>query len=1318
MFACLLRDALVLFLVKDKTQGHAVLLLQLLLEGALLAVESLGKSASYKVVRKPSPEDETGLLNRLLFFWVNKVLLKGYAALLEVTSLPPLDQDLRAGTIRGRVLRAWGDRGPSGDAMMLPRILLQDLRTSFFAAVPWRTVLIVLKYMQPILIKQAIELVNDQMSHDLELQGRVLIAGAAMVYLGLAIATARYHQCLNRLRVSTRCALAALIEDKMMHSWAESSLEGVVLSLISNDIDALDSISELVHETWAQALEVFLGFFLLWREVGWLWPVPLVMIFVCSRVSQYVARSIRSKQGSWNSATQDRLSMTASMIANIKSIKMTGLQQPVTNHIMKLRIRELNMASKVRWMMVAYNASANALGMFAPVVTIVLFAVLARSQHGTRLDTKTAFTAAAILGMVTHPANMVMTIVPRIVACFASFERIQAFLTQECRTDGRIVSGRHILSLELHAVLITGLCIGSNEPVISDLGLSVERGSVVAIMGSTGAGKSLLARAVVGEVSTHTLSRMWLSESKVAYCSQNPWLPNRSIREVITQYGTASPLTDTEGKYLEVLRACCLLEDIASLPLGDSTTVGNGGMNLSGGQRQRVALARAAFSQSRIVILDDPFSALDGKTEDIVVSGLFGPEGLFKRDKTTAIIVSNATQHFHLANRVYTIKAGKLVYHEGYHSGNTDGKANVKTEDNTVATAHIARDSGRSSPPRADVGHSLVPQGASHIDVVSDIARQAGDASLYGFYIRAAGYTNFIFMALCTAMYSFFITYPQYWLKTWTESTRDNDLAYIIGYVILILAAWLTTNAMMWSTVIRIAPHSGYVLHSRLLTTIVGATLSYFSTVESGSILNRFSQDIHLVDKQLPSAVSTLGVQIFKLAMQAILLFTAQRLLMLTLPICLLVVYFVQKLYLRTSRQLRFLELESRAGVTAAFMETIDGLSTIRAFGGADEATANHLRQIDKSHKPLYLLLCLQRWLNLVLDLLVAGIAVSLIALAVWFRDSSTGGEIGMALNLVLVANTTLLRLVESWTNLEISLGAIARLKTLDTEVPVEGSSCGSLAPPDIWPLAGSLQIHGLSAGYCPNSYALRNITLSMKPGTKVVLCGRTGSGKSSLLLALLGLIHAKQGSITVDGIDTSHLPRSVLRERCFVTVPQDAVLLGQASLRFNLDPTESLSDETLFAVLSKVRMREHFVLQEYDTEVASTTDPSRSDGLLEQPLSALPAFSVGQGQLLTLGRALLQVHNVNTSGARPIVLLDEATSSLDSATEALILDIVHQELTLQGFTVIMVAHRLSAAAANMREEDVVVWMRDGEIEKVGGKDALYNEGPVRAEIA
>ncbi|KAH7034680.1 ABC transporter-like protein [Microdochium trichocladiopsis] len=1144
--------------------------------------------------------------------------------------------------------------------------------------------------MQPVLIKKAITFVTESQTQPASIESKTLISAAVGIYMGLAIITAQYNQSLNRLRIRTRSALIALVEQQTMRSWADSSLEGRVATLISNDVDALETILEMAHETWAQTLEVVVGFFLLSREVGWLWPVPLVMIFVCSRVSQFVARTLRAKQGSWNAATQDRISLTSSMISNIKSIKMLGMQSSMVQYIEKSRLHELKMASKVRWLMVAYNASANALGMFAPVVTIVLYAVLTRRHGNQRLDTEVAFTAVAILGMVTHPANMVMTIVPRIVASFASFERIQEFLTQECRVDKREPTDDDFEN----AVSITNLSIGNPEAILSHLNLDVQRGTFVAVMGSTGSGKSLLAKAIAGETDAGPDCSIRLSTVGVAYCSQNAWLPNRSVKGVITQYG--SQMINGEDWYRKVLRACCLEDDLAMLSAGDLTKVGPRGMNLSGGQRQRVALARAAFARAKLLVLDDPFSALDGKTEGQVVSNLLGPEGIFRALGTTVILFSHATQHFHLVDNVYEIKAGQLLRTERWSATiRHDGKGPLRT--------NAQRDVDEASDAVPAVAGSLQPQAIKFTEAMKP-SWQNGDASLYAFYVEAAGYKNFLFMASCSAIYSFFITFPQYWLKMWTDTTQNDDAPFVLGYASLVLAAWLTTNAMMWSTVIHIAPHSGRTLHSKLLSIVSEAPLSYFHTNGSGSILNRFTQDIQLVDKQLPSAVSALAVQISKLTMQAVLLFVAQRLLMVTFPICMIVVYFVQKLYLRTSRQLRLLELESKATVLAAFMETVDGLCTIRAFDGAQESTVHHLHQLDESHKPLYMLLCLQRWLNLVLDLLVAGIAVGVIALAVLFRSSTTGGEIGMALNLVLVANTTLVRLVESWTSLEISLGAIARLKSLESDVPPEREPSEKLVPPETWPSAGSLELRNVTASYNTENDALCQVQLAIEPGKKVVLCGRTGSGKSSLLLTLLRLIHVKHGTITVDSIDIGRVPRSILRQRCFVTIPQDAILLSQPSLRFNLDPTESLSDETLLTALSKVRLRDHLALHEVRANASAAGGSEQARLMLERPLSALPALSVGQGQLLALARALLHVYRINTTGAKPIVLLDEATSSLDAQTEELILGIIHGELTLQGFTVIMVAHRVKAAAAYMREEDVVVWMQDGEVVKRGSR--------------
>lgn len=181
------------------------------------------------------------------------------------------------------------------------------------------------------------------------------------------------------------------------------------------------------------------------------------------------------------------------------------------------------------------------------------------------------------------------------------------------------------------------------------------------------------------------------------------------------------------------------------------------------------------------------------------------------------------------------------------------------------------------------------------------------------------------------------------------------------------------------------------------------------------------------------------------------------------------------------------------------------------------------------------------------------------------------------------------------------------------------------------------------------------------------------------------------------------------------MTVPQEPLLLSEATLRFNLDPSETLSNHTILNILDKVHMRRHFssTIHHHSGATRSPYDPSSlppsHDPILDRELSSLPPLSGGQAQLVALGRALLRVYALDaSSGARPIILLDEATAALDHETEALIMNIIHEELTCKGYTVIIVAHRLSAAVSNMRDGvDVVVSMADGRIQKIGGVNEI-----------
>lgn len=1288
---CLIRDGLEV--VRTAQTPYSLLKSQLIVELALFMAEILEKEPMKAPTYEDelSAEEEASIISRIFFGWINPILLEGYSNILLNSGLPPIDTRLRSEPVRAAALCAWNQRSKPENKMTLLNVLFRCLRKPFLIAILPRIFLTFFRYSQPVLISQAIEYVtSDELSRPV-LSGHRLVIVAAVVYLGLAISTTAYQHSLNRLRIMIRAGLVALIHNKTMNSYAETTSEGRVLTLASTDVDCLDGIGEMFHETWGQVLDVVIGIFLLSREVGWLSPVPLVIIALCSR---NVAKNLRRKQGDWNKATQIRISMTSSVISAMKSVKMLGLQNILSKRVEKLRQHELYMASKVRWMNVAYTGSANALGMFAPVVTLVLYAILAKAK-GNELDTKTAFTTIAILIMVTHPANMVMTIVPRAVASFASFERIQSFLLEPSLRDHRIEVPSSTAALDSNsspvAINLAGLSVGESRLTLDDVNLTVRKGSIVICSGATAAGKTVLIRSVLGEIpSTGTVV---VSSKRIGYGSQTTWLPNSSIKHIITSFAKEHVTIDSEW-YEEVVGACCLTEDIDTLP-GDEYLVGSRGSNLSGGQRQRIALARAIFARTDILVLDDPFSALDGKTEKQIVENLLGPHGLLKKLGTTVFLISNSTQYFSLADEVIFLEGGRIKEQGNWNELVSQDPRILKL---IPKEAHAHDDELKAIP---------LPQRLLD-DASVNIKRKTGDSALYGYYIKASGQANVLFFWICVALHTFFITFPQYWLKMWTDSSSSDNWLFIGVYIALNVMAWVFTMGNVWSVEINIAPHSGKQLHSRLLNSVISAPLLYFSRSDTGSILNRFAEDFQLVDKQLPSAFQSMVVQVFKLLNQAALLFVAQKLLTYTLPLCFVVVYVVQRVYLRTSRQLRLLELESKSAVSIDFLETIDGLSTIRAFGGLSKARSQHLRRLDDSQKPFYILLCLQCWLRIILDLLVAGIAVSVIALAVILKDNTSGGQVGIALNLVLIVNATLLKLVESWTNLEISLGAIARIKSLEDEVLPEDKPTETFLPPETWPSSGRIEIRELTASYTPEKTALDNVSLRIEAGQKVVICGRTGSGKSSLLLALLRLLESNSGSIIIDGINVGFVPRSVIRERCFVTVPQEPLLLSQQTLRFNLDPSESLSNDTIIAVLTTVRLWQHFghgihweagaVDPNSDSAAQLLTHP-----VLDVALGLLPPISVGQGQLLALARALLQVYAISASGAKPVILLDEATSSLDLETEELMLDIVHEQFTCRGFTVIMIAHRLGAAVSRLRKGvDKVVWMKDGKVENVG----------------
>lgn len=219
------------------------------------------------------------------------------------------------------------------------------------------------------------------------------------------------------------------------------------------------------------------------------------------------------------------------------------------------------------------------------------------------------------------------------------------------------------------------------------------------------------------------------------------------------------------------------------------------------------------------------------------------------------------------------------------------------------------------------------------------------------------------------------------------------------------------------------------------------------------------------------------------------------------IPPVILIVWVLQKYYLRTSRQIRLLDLEYKAPLYSHFIESLSGLTTIRAFGWETIFEERNHELLDTSQKPYYLMFCIQRWLALILDMLVAVLAVILMILIVKLRTEISAGYVGLALLNVMTFNTNLALIIRNWTNLETSIGAVSGLRNFNLQMTSENLPAETQAHPDFWPAHGNIEFGNFSASYTSSVQpVVKNLSLSIRAGEKIGICGRSGRAKSSLI--------------------------------------------------------------------------------------------------------------------------------------------------------------------------------------------------------------------------
>ncbi|XP_038215201.1 ATP-binding cassette sub-family C member Sur [Zerene cesonia] len=468
------------------------------------------------------------------------------------------------------------------------------------------------------------------------------------------------------------------------------------------------------------------------------------------------------------------------------------------------------------------------------------------------------------------------------------------------------------------------------------------------------------------------------------------------------------------------------------------------------------------------------------------------------------------------------------------------------------------------------------------------------------------------------------------------------------------------------------------MLHDKLLRATLNAPLHHHHATPQGAYIHRFSNDISVVDKKLPTAVSR-WTQLALLCGAAFLvnIILSPWTLLVLLP-ALLFFIALQSVYLKNASELQNIEANSAAGVVTLTAQTSTGAATVRAGQLQTRLRDVFQNRVDINHNALLLLNASNRWLGLGLDLV--GACTVFTSLSVALYSGSAGAVAGLAGTYALILPIYLAHLAKCRADLHLQLASLERIIT-DINVPQEDYRDDCPIPAG-WQRNGKIEFQEVSVQQRPNGPTiLKNINVTVKPGQKIAVCGRSGSGKSTLLLTCTGATTIQSGRVLIDGQDITRIPLKPLRHR-IVVLPQETTMFS-GTLRENLDPLAVHTDEEIWQCLKAVGL--------YDFVTAQSAG-------LECSISKHSGWAGGRGGRVCAARAALH--------ARPAaaLLLDEPAAALDAPAQRVLLRAL---ATLAPHTtIITVAHRISS----VREYDSSIILEDGRIVERGDINALLSE--------
>jgi ATP-binding cassette, subfamily C (CFTR/MRP), member 4 len=1082
-----------------------------------------------------------------------------------------------------------------------------------------------------------------------------------------------------------RIAISGVINQKLLNLNAANLLEtssGKLINLVSNDVMRFDMFYPRIHFGWSAPLDIVVLTVLVYLRVGAM-PTLASLVFMfmmlpCLMLTGKKVGDFRKLTAKW---TDKRMKTTGEIFAGIMSVKAYCWELPFEKQISGLRANERSTIMLAMTM----RAINHALSFATPIMCIVII-FLVFWAAGNTLTIETVFSTMALIHVLT------VSIGKNLGNFFDSYyqfkisvARIRTFLlmgevTNQAQTLRREVelSDADQEKAETTMIQLRGASFqwsvdhtdGEGACALTCLSFEARGKDLVVVHGPTGSGKSALLQALLGELAL-TSGEASVQTRKIGYAAQKPWILAGTIRSNII-WGNEE-LGFCQAWYDQVVDACALADDIEQFPYGDATEIGEKGVNLSGGQKARVGLARAVYSKASVYLLDDPLAACDPKVAKEIFQKCIC--GLLK-DATVLLVTHDLNIARFDADKFIRLADGKI--------------SSIRVKESSL-------DLDMAEPQVAMVAKELVatPLVKSAVMLVPEEERVKGVVANNTFlqYIQAGGIWRVVTVAILLVAAQALSLSAEFVLKTVTEQDGkvQQQGSFLPLFVALVLAS-VFLGLLRGFAFFHVSLLASTQLHNQAFRSVLQSPLTFFVKNPLGRILNKFSSDLGQADETLPvilfQCLETLLLCVGSVVLSII---AVPLVLIILLPIF---VYLakLRQYFVSTSRELMRVDALSKSPVYVSFATTVSGLLTVRAFGKIDVRQEKFVALLSENFKAWYAWLLANRWVGTRLDITSFVVLFSVCVLGVLLADSIDPGMLGFAITYCIQLSGIFQYMIRLSAKVESQMTSVERMlfyANLPSEEEVEcfpPDKCFQMVQNDLksWPSQGSLEFKEVSARYRQDSPdVLKRISFSVPGGSKVGVVGRTGSGKSTLTLALCRLNMLSHGSILIDGIDCSSMSMQKLRENLSF-VPQEAVMFA-GTLRFNIDPFQKSTDTQLWGALKSVHLFDFVMAQPEKLEM-----PVHEGG---------GNLSMGQRQCISLARAILH------SGK--IYVMDEATASIDTETDSLIQRLVRDENgKFSDCTIITIAHRLET----IMDSDLILVLDDGHLVEQGSPESLLSK--------